>query len=89
MISTGPGCGLIRLRTVLSPFFIFPVENVDSVISEFICTSSSEDNKPIVITIIMHGAIRAMGRDVSGGLYFVPLHGDGVEGPDVIHIGGI
>jgi hypothetical protein len=30
-----------------------------------------------------------MGRDVAGGFNFGPIHGEGVESPEIIHVGRV
>jgi hypothetical protein len=39
--------------------------------------------------VVVHGAVGALGGDIAFGFDFYPLHGDGVEGPDVVHIAGV
>lgn len=89
MIGSGPRSRLIALGIDLDPLLGLPVEDVDGVKPLLVGPTSSEKDEPVVVLIVVHGAVRTMRGDVSGCGDFVPLHGDGVEGPEIIHVIGI
>jgi hypothetical protein len=41
---------------------------------------------PIVLCIVVHGAVRTVQRHVAGGLDLSPLHGGRLETPHIIHV---
>jgi hypothetical protein len=86
MISSFPRSRLILLGIDLYPFFGIPVENIDGIEALFVGSSSSEDDNLIVLRIIVHGAIRALGWFISSGMNFLPLHSYRIVSPQIIHV---
>ena len=89
VIGSGPGCGFVSFGTNLDPLFGLPVEQADCVEPLLVGASSAEEDQSIVVLIVVHGAVGAQRWDVAGGLHFIPLHGDGVEAPEVVHVAGV
>lgn len=89
MIGTGPRSSLVAFRIDLHPLLGLPIEDVDCIESLFVCSTPSEEDESIVVFIIVHGAVGSMRGDISGRGDLVPLHGDSVEAPDVVHIVGV
>jgi hypothetical protein len=71
------------------PFLGFPVEHVDGIESLLVGSSASEDDYLLIDSIVVHGAVGAVGRDVSGGGDLFPFLVECVVGPDVVHIIGV
>ena len=70
------------------PLLGHPVENVDSVKSFLIGSATPKDDHSVILGVVAHGAVRSLGGNISGRLDFCPLHGGGVEGPDIVHVYG-
>ena len=81
-----PGGRMILLGSEFRPLFRLPVEDIDGIESLFGRPTAAEDDDAIVSKIVIHGAVRAIRRCFSLSFDFSPLHSDGVEGPDVVHI---
>ena len=89
MVGSCPECRFVGFRANLNPFFGLPIEKADGIEPLLVGPSPSEEDQLIVVFVVVHGAIGAVGGDVAGGGDFVPLHGDGVEGPEVVHVVGV
>ena len=89
MICPFPGCRLVGLRLNLDPLLGLPIEYADGIEPLLVRSASAKDDDSIIISIVAHGAVGAMGGDIACGVYFLPLHGDGVEGPQVVHVVGV
>lgn len=70
---------LDTFRFDFDPLFGHPIENVDCIESLFVGTASAENDYTIILRVVAHGAVGALGGDVAGGLDFTPLHSGGVE----------
>lgn len=80
---------LIRFRQDFHPLFGGPIEDIDTVVPLLIGAASSEHDDAIIPLIITHRAIGALRGHVSSCRNFLPFHGDGVEGPQIIHVGRV
>lgn len=58
MVSTSPRSRFITLRAYFDPLLGLPVKETDAVESLLVGPSPSEENEPIIVFIVMHGAIR-------------------------------
>ncbi len=86
MVSPFPRSSLIVFGCYLHPLLTWPIQNIDTVESFLICASPSKENDPSVDLVITHGAVGAMGGYIACCLDLPPLHSDGVERPDIIHV---
>lgn len=89
VICSLPGCFLVLLWNYFGPLLSFPVQQVNRVESLFIRGASTIKHDSVILFIVAHRAIWAMRRNVSGGLYFGPIHGQSVIWPYIIHVCGI
>jgi hypothetical protein len=89
MICSLPGCFLVLLGDYLGPLLSFPVQQVNRVESLFIRGASTIKHDTVILFIVAHRAIWPMRRNITGGLYFGPIHGQSVVRPYVIHVCGI
>ena len=81
MVGPSPRCLLVSLGAYFHPFFGLPVKKTDCIESLLVGSTSSEKDESIVVFIEVHGAVRPERGYISCCLYFIPFHGDGVEGP--------
>ena len=88
MVGPGPGSSFVAFGLDLYPLLGFPVENVDGVKPFLIGSATPEDDHSIVLGVVAHSAVRSLGGNISGCLDFCPLHGGGVERPDIVHVYG-
>lgn len=86
MVGPLPRCSLVRFRIDLNPLLRVPIQNVDSIKSLFVCSAPSKNYHSIILFIVVHCAVGSVWGDISFGFDFSPLHGNSVEGPDVVHI---
>jgi hypothetical protein len=84
-----PRCGLIFFGSDFSPYFGFPIQDIYSVESLFVGSSSTEDYNLLVLSIIVHGAVGAVRRPVTCGGYFFPFFIECVISPNIVHIIGV
>ena len=89
MIGPGPRRGLVSFGTNLDPLLSFPVKQTDGIEPLLVGPPSPEQDQSIVVLIVVHGAIGPQRGHIPGGLHLIPLHGDGVEAPEVIHVAGV
>lgn len=89
VIGSFPRSILIRFWRDLHPFLGGPIQNIDTVIPFLIGAASSEHDDAIIALIVAHRAIGPLRGHVSSCCDFLPFHGDGIEGPEIIHVGGI
>lgn len=80
---------LIGFRQDFHPFLGAPIQNIDTVVPFLIGAASSEHDDAIIPLIVAHWAIGPLRGYVSSCRDFLPFHGDGIEGPEIIHVGGI
>lgn len=80
---------LIRFRQDLHPFLGGPIQNIDTVVPFLIGAASSEHDDAIIPLIVAHRAVGPLRGYVASCRNFLPFHGDGVEGPDIIHVGRV
>ena len=89
MVGPCPERRFVGFRANFNPFLGLPVEDADGVEPLLVGPSPSEEDQLIVVLIVVHGAVGPMRGDVPGCGHLVPLHGDGVEGPEVVHVVGV
>lgn len=89
VIGPFPRSILIRFGQDFHPFLGGPIQDIDTVVPFLIGTASSEDDDAIIALIVAHRAIGPLRGHVSSCGDFLPFHGDGIEGPEIIHVGGI
>ena len=66
-----------------------PIKNINAIKSFFVGSSSPENDDPVIMSVVVHGAVGPVRGRVSSRMHLLPLHGDGVEGPDVVHVIGV
>lgn len=81
MVSPLPRSSLVGLRVNFHPLLGPPVENANRVEPLLVRPSAPEDNYPIIISIVAHGAVGALRGDIACCMKLLPFHCDGVEGP--------
>ncbi len=81
-----PRSCLVLFRLDFNPLFSSPVQNIDGIESLFIRSPAPKDHNPIILFIVVHGAIGPVGGHIALGLDFCPLHCDCIERPDIIHV---
>jgi hypothetical protein len=86
MIRPLPWCRLIQFWRDLYPLFGLPIKDTDSIVPNFIGAASPEDDDSLVMAIVIHRAVGSLRRYFSRSIELVPFHGEGVEGPKIIHI---
>ena len=89
MICSFPRDWLINLVCYLEPLFGTPIKDINAVKPFFIGPSSPENDHSVIMPIVVHRTVGPMGGRISSGLYLLPFHGDGVEGPDIVHVVGV
>ena len=84
-----PGSILIGFGQYFHPFLGGPIQYIDTIVPFLIGAASSEHNDAIINLIVAHRAIGPLRGHVSSCRYFLPFHSDGIEGPEIVHVGGV
>jgi len=89
MVGSLPGSIFVLFGDNLDPLLGRPVENTDGVEPLLVGSSAAKYDNLLVFHIIVHGAVGPLSGNIAFSWDFSPLHGDRVEGPEIIHIGRI